>query len=167
MQDSQPSLVHLVCGSTGAGKTTYSQKLAEEVGGVLFSIDDWMVSLFGEDAPRDLTPAWFAPRVLRCEDQIWKMTVQLGKQGIPSILDLGFQRYEHRQRITSLIKAQRFSAKLHVLDVDAQVRWTRVQSRNTQQDGTYRMHVSRDMSDYIEGIWERPSAEEIRNLADR
>lgn len=165
MHNKNPELIHLICGSTGAGKTTHAHALAEEIGGICFSIDEWMVSLFGEDAPEQLTPAWFAPRVLRCEAQIWAMALQLGELGIPSILDLGFQRRDHRQRFLSLIKASEFSAKLHVLDVDTSVRWERVQSRNLDTGKTFSMKISRDMFDYIEGIWEQPSREEIELIS--
>jgi predicted kinase len=158
-------LVHLICGSTGAGKTTYARTLADDVGGICFSIDEWMVTLFGEDAPKDLTPAWFAPRVSRCEMQIWAMALQLGQRGIPSILDLGFQRREHRQKFASLIEASRFSAKLHVLDVDASVRWRRVQARNANPGESFSMEITRGMFDYIETIWERPSAREVEMIS--
>jgi nucleoside-triphosphatase THEP1 len=39
MADDADFAIHLICGSTGAGKTTYANRLAEEVGGVVFSID--------------------------------------------------------------------------------------------------------------------------------
>jgi len=39
-------LIHLVCGSTGAGKTTYARALSERIGAVRFSIDEWMTALF-------------------------------------------------------------------------------------------------------------------------
>jgi len=164
MQDTETKLIHLICGSTGAGKTTYSRELADDLGGVYFSIDEWMVSLFGEDAPNDLSPAWFVPRVSRCENQMWAMAIQLGKLGIPSILDFGFQRLEHRQRYASLIRASQFSAKLHFLDVDAPVRWERVQSRNARQGKTFHMKITRNMFDYIETIWEPPSNDEIMSM---
>ena len=32
----------LVCGPTGAGKTTYSLSISKEVGAIRFSIDPWM-----------------------------------------------------------------------------------------------------------------------------
>ena len=57
MPDYETQLIHLICGSTGAGKTTYAHELAKSIGGVVFSIDEWMVTLFGEDAPADLDPA--------------------------------------------------------------------------------------------------------------
>jgi predicted kinase len=94
------------------------------------------------------------------------MALQLGKNGIPSIFDLGFQRREHRQEFSSLIKASGFSAKMHVLDIDASVRWERVQSRNSNPGKTFSMEITRDMFDYIEGIWERPSQAEMKMLSD-
>ena len=41
------SIIYLICGSTGAGKTTYAIRLSETVGAVRFSIDEWMAALFG------------------------------------------------------------------------------------------------------------------------
>lgn len=40
-------LIHLVAGSTGAGKTTYARKLCAEIGALHFSIDQWMATLNG------------------------------------------------------------------------------------------------------------------------
>jgi len=40
--------VHLISGSTGAGKTTYARELSERIEGVCFSIDRWMSTLFWE-----------------------------------------------------------------------------------------------------------------------
>jgi predicted kinase len=61
---------HLVCGSTGAGKTTYSLALTQRLNGVYFSIDEWMVRLFGKDQPEVLQLNWVMERVERCEQQI-------------------------------------------------------------------------------------------------
>lgn len=165
MTYSKTQLIHLICGSTGAGKTTYAQELASNIGGVVFSIDEWMVTLFGEDAPTQLDPAWIFPRVHRCETQMWAMASQLGKLDVPSILDWGFQRYEHRQRLAELARQSEFSAKLHVLDVDASERWKRVSARNKNQGETFHMEITRGMFDYIETTWERPSDDEIEAIS--
>lgn len=162
MSGKRTESVHLICGSTGAGKTTYSKRLAEDLKGVHLSIDEWMVRLFGEDAPETLTPAWFVPRTHRCEDQMWAMVVRLASLGVPSILDFGFQRREHRQKYAARAKAAQLSAKLHVLDLDAQERWRRVQARNENQGETYEITITRGMFDYIETIWEPPGRDELR-----
>ena len=50
--------IHMVCGSTGAGKTTYSMKLENALPAVRFSIDEWMMELFWPDASPETTFDW-------------------------------------------------------------------------------------------------------------
>lgn len=154
-------MIHLTCGSTGAGKTTYSRTLAHELGGVVFSIDEWMVSLFGDDAPKDMNPGWFMPRVERCEQQIRSVILQLAALGTPSVLDLGFQRLEHRQAYTAFAEESGLPFELHFLDTAADVRWSRVDSRNKEQGATYKLNITRSMFDYIETVWEPPTPSEM------
>ncbi|HTE80941.1 MAG TPA: AAA family ATPase, partial [Reyranella sp.] len=62
-----PATFHLVCGSTGAGKTTHALRLVQEFGALHFSINDWMVRLFGPDQPPKRDWPWIAERLARCE----------------------------------------------------------------------------------------------------
>ena len=94
-------LIHLVCGSTGAGKTTYTRRLAGALGGVLFSIDQWMTALFWMDSPQPLDPGWSIERVGRCMDQIWAVARQVAARGTPCVLDLGFTRLKERSLFCS------------------------------------------------------------------
>jgi predicted kinase len=158
----KPDLVQMVCGSTGAGKTTFARERAASLDAVVFSIDEWMMSLFGPDAPEALDPGWIMPRVARCEQQIWTMATQLIRLGTPVILDLGFQRREHRQKYRLLAEAAGTSACLHFVDVDRQERWRRVERRNAQHGDTWHMTITRPMFDYIETIWEPPATSELR-----
>jgi predicted kinase len=48
-------VIHLICGSTGAGKTTYATGLRQQLGALHLSIDDWMVTLFAPDKPAQRT----------------------------------------------------------------------------------------------------------------
>jgi hypothetical protein len=54
--------IHLLCGSTGAGKTTHARDLVAQTGAVSFSIDAWMAALFWMDAPEPPDPAWAIAR---------------------------------------------------------------------------------------------------------
>lgn len=45
--------VYFICGFVGSGKTTYSKELADKVGAFRFSIDEWMIPLYGEHMERD------------------------------------------------------------------------------------------------------------------
>ena len=61
-----PSIIYLICGSTGAGKSTYAIQLSDKAGAVRFSIDEWMAALFWMDTPKPLDPSWAMERVNRC-----------------------------------------------------------------------------------------------------
>lgn len=109
--------IHFICGSTGAGKTTYSSGLGTRLGAAHFSIDDWMVTLFSPDKPHTLNWNWVIERVARCEQQIVSTALQLGRLGIPSILDFGFNNADQRRRVADLVAGR--PLQLHYLEVDA------------------------------------------------
>lgn len=146
----------LVVGSTGAGKTTYARRLAEELGGVRFSIDEWMTTLFWADSPQPIEFAWTIERVQRCEAQIAAMARQLAARGVPAILDLGFTTKEHRDRFRAFAAQADLGAAVHFIDVPADERWQRVNRRNSERGETYAMQVDRQMFDFMDAMWEPP-----------
>lgn len=154
-------MIHLICGSTGAGKTTYANELRQQLGALHLSIDDWMVTLFAADMPSQGSWPWIEERVLRCERQILATALDLARTGVPSILDLGLQRADQRRRVAEGATAAGVGVRLHFLDVDARERWRRVERRNEQQGETFRVKVTRPMFDFIETIWQPPTSEEM------
>lgn len=159
-----PVRFHLVCGSTGAGKTTYSIALADRIGGVRFSIDEWMSALFGKDVPEPIQFSWMIERIERCETQIGRIALQCAGRGMPVVLDLGFTRADHRARLASLARDAGHEPVLHFLDVPAQARWSRVEARNRDRGDTFSIEVTRPMFDFVEGMWEPPTPEELSAL---
>jgi predicted kinase len=155
---------HLICGSTGAGKTSYAAPLAQRLGGVHFSIDDWMARLFWMDSPQPIQFEWTIERVRRCEDQIVQTALALAARGVPAILDLGFSAAEHRARIAAIGRAAGVEAALHLVDVPADERWRRVQVRNAERGETWRLEVTREMFDFMEDRWEPPTDAEMAAL---
>jgi predicted kinase len=152
---------HLVCGSTGAGKTTYSLDLVQQLNGVRFSIDEWMVGLFGEDKPEPLRFDWVVERVGRCETQIGRLATQCARAGVSPVLDLSFLRARNRADFADIAKQAGISIVLHVLDVPAGERWKRVKARNEAQGETFSLTVSQPIFDFMEKIWEPPTAAEM------
>ena len=96
---------HLLAGGVGAGKTTHALALARELGAMHFSIDDWMVKLFGPDAPQPPQWPWIAERVGRCERHIEEMALALGRLGVSSVLDTGLQRADTRRALAQSARA--------------------------------------------------------------
>src|ERR1051325_510112 len=99
-------LIHLICGSCGAGKTTYSRRLADQLGAVRFSIDEWMTAFFWMDAPQPIDTQWSMERVERCNAQIWRTAASVASRGIPCVLDLGFSTAAQRNRFFELAAAR-------------------------------------------------------------
>lgn len=154
-------MIHLVCGSTGAGKTTYANELRRKLGALHLSIDDWMMTLFSPDAPPQPNWPWIEERVLRCERQIVATALQAARQDVASVLDLGLQRIDQRRRVAEQAASAGIAVRLHFLDVDAPERWRRVEQRNEQQGETFRVKVTRPMFDFIETIWQPPTDDEM------
>ena len=157
-------LVHLVAGSTGAGKTTYSLDLCKKLGAIHFPIDEWMTTLFWMDSPDPISHDWALERIGRVETQIWTLVGKLAAQRVPVVLDLGFTKKDHRQKFAALARDAGLSLQLHFVDVPADERWARVQKRNAEKGETFAMEVTRDMFDFMESIWEAPEAAEMTAL---
>jgi predicted kinase len=158
---------HIICGSTGAGKSTYAKRLVDDIGGMHFAIDEWMVALFWKDSPDPIEFAWAMERVNRCEVQIAALAIQCVKRGVPAILDLGFTKAEHRQKFADIASLESIDVTLHYLDVPADVRWSRVQGRNANKGETFSLEVDRSMFDFVEGMWEAPDEAELAALNGR
>lgn len=156
-------LIHLICGSTGAGKTTYARRLADELGAIRFSIDEWMSALFWMDAPQPIDASWSMERVERCNSQIWETAVALARRNVPSVLDLGFPTREQRRYFLSLAAKEGLSTQLHFLDVPADERWRRVNRRNQAGAAASQLpfQVTREMFDFVESLFETPGEEEL------
>jgi predicted kinase len=159
----QGHLIHLMCGSTGAGKSTYSRRLSERIGGVIFSIDQWMATLFWMDTPKPLQVTWSMERVERCLAQIWTVASQVAARGTPCILDIGFGTGRSRERIHRLADEAGLSVQLHVLDVPVEERWRRVEARNAEKGASYDLPfaITREMFDFVETTWEPPTDREM------
>lgn len=155
-------IIHLICGSTGAGKSTYAKKLSDDIGAICFSIDDWMTSLFGPDVKNLMDWKWISERALRCENQIMATACALAETGVSSILEIGLQQAKKRAEVVATIaKKSGCTIQTHFLDVDAPERWRRVQQRNAEKGETFKLEVTRDMFDCFETMWESPSENEL------
>ena len=151
---------HLIAGSTGAGKTTYARALAERIGGVCFSIDDWMEALFWPDCPQKDDLAWALERLRRCEAQAGSVAAQLSARGIASVVDFGLTTQAQRDGWMTRAQMAGVALELHSMELPADLRWTRVEQRNAAVEGTFVFPVTREMFDGVERMWEPPTAAE-------
>jgi predicted kinase len=156
-------LIHFICGSTGAGKSTFAKRLSEDLGGVVFSIDEWMTALFWMDSPQPIESSWALERVDRCQEQIWATALRVAERGVPCVLDFGFGMKALRLKFATRAAEAGLCVRLHVLDVPADERWRRVQARNEERGATHHLtfSVTREMFEFVETMWQPPDADEL------
>ena len=153
----------LVCGSTGAGKTTYSISQAKTIGAVRFSIDPWMQTLYSKDM-KSLDYSWMMERVYRCYEQIWEVCRQILSLGGNVILDLGFTTKAQRDIFRSKASDLGIVPEIHFIDTPKGIRKKRVAKRNESKDPElYAFEVTDMMFNFMEPKFEKPSESELEN----
>jgi predicted kinase len=152
--------VHLICGPAGAGKTTYAIALAERIGGVRLSSEEWFSILFLPDRPAPPRIDWASERLARCEQAMWSIAEQLIVRDLDVVLDLGLSRRDDRDRLRSRVAQTRAESKLHYLDVSRELRRARMIERN-RRAAPLSFEVTEAMFDVLEGGFEAPTDDEL------
>ncbi|WP_293914409.1 ATP-binding protein [Deinococcus sp.] len=120
-------VVILLCGMTGSGKSTLAKRLESEFLFVRFSIDEWMISLFGHHMSRKE----FDDRMANTKTRIFDIVSQLVKLNVNIVLDYGFWRQEERALVSKMIKDINGYPVIYYLDVDAEILRERLTVRNS------------------------------------
>lgn len=152
--------VHLITGPIGAGKTTRARRLASEQGALRFSLDEWVMQLFGTEAPDPMLFDWWSERCQRCRERIWSVCEDVLAQQLDVVLDFGFPHGEQRQEFRQRALQRGAVVHLHVVTGESALRWQRVQARNRDRAETFALVVTEAMFQGSEGEWQPPTAEE-------
>jgi predicted kinase len=153
----------IVCGLTGAGKTTYSIKLCDELNAIRFSIDPWMQTLFSKDM-KSLDFSWMMERVERCQVQIWETSKQILVNGGIVVLDLGFTTKAQRDLFVDKSAQIGILCEIHYIKTALNVREERVKKRNLEKDpSVYAFEVTSEMFEFMEPRFEYPSDDELES----
>nr|WP_086939391.1 ATP-binding protein [Thaumasiovibrio occultus] len=123
--------IYFICGFIGSGKTTYSKALAEQHGAFRFSIDEWMIPLYGEHMDRDV----FDSRLATLQTLFKDAALQLFSLGVPVIFDFGFWRKADRDTFTDWASKLGVESEVHFLDVSFEICQQRALARNSALNG--------------------------------
>ena len=154
-------MIHLIVGNTGAGKTTYASELKRKTQGIIFSIDKWNKTLFLTDKKPNDGLEWFLERIERSEKIIMNIVSQLENSKTDSILDLGFSKFEHREKFRKFADLNSYKLKIHFLDISKETRFNRIIERNLEKGKTFEFEVSKEDFDFMESWFEKPNEKEM------
>lgn len=123
-----------MCGLSGSGKTTLARELEEAEGLVRFTLDEWMIALYGHHMPRDLLHA----RLNVLKELHWSVARRLLELDVGVILDFGFWWREERERFGARVRAAGGEPVLYHFDVPEETLLERLAARNlARPEGVY------------------------------
>jgi len=147
--------IYCICGFIGSGKTTYSKSLVDCKGAFRFSIDEWMIPLYGEHMEREE----FDSRLRTLQTLFYDAALQLASLDVPVIFDFGFWKVTDRIEVVSWAEKNNLEIELHYLDVSYDCCQQRALQRNlTSESRSYEM-----TPEMLELFWSRfevPSPDE-------
>jgi len=150
----------MICGQTGAGKTTYARSFAAKNKVVRFSLDEWFHSLFFADLPEEISFEWNIDRIERCQLQIRQAAEQILACGHDVVLDMSFDTREQRDRYRLWGEELGMTTSLHYVRADPAIRWQRTQQRNRDQSEVFAFEVTEPVFDFMEQRFEAPAPDE-------
>ena len=151
--------VHLISGLPCSGKTTYAIGLKADANCMLFSLDRWLIGLFGKYSLTSLGHEEHTRRVLACREVIWEAASQFLKRGADVILDDGFFLRDNRVRVVELARGQGAEAKIHFMKTPLAVLQSRLAVRNANLP-PYNFLIDRETLTGFVGLFEVPRDDE-------
>lgn len=91
----------LICGRIGCGKSTYAAQLARESRAMVLSVDEIMLSLFGQHCKE--AHDRYAEGIRR---YLFRQSAELVRRGVDVILDWGFWTRQSREEAKSFYRAR-------------------------------------------------------------
>ena len=119
--------VYLICGRLCCGKSTYALALKSKNGGVLLSVDEIMLSVFGLYAGEK-----HDDYVAGVKKYLLSKADELVRAGVNVVLDWGFWTRSEREEVKSFFASRGVEAELHYLDVSEKLWAERIAKRNAQ-----------------------------------
>ena len=157
------STLHLICGLPCAGKMTYAETLKGDTDAVVFTLDVWLITMFGPYKLEDIGHEEHTRRVLACRDLTWPTASELLQEGIDVILDDGLFLREHRERYVRQAAAVGVATTIHYLDVPVTVLQRRLGRRNADLPA-FNVLITLDTLTVFVGLFERPNSAEGAEL---
>jgi predicted kinase len=122
--------LHLIYGFVATGKTTFSKRLEAKTGSVRFTLDEWMIALYGSNPSENM----FAEYERRTKAVILKFATILLEKKIDVIFDFGLWQRVEREQYRQLAKNLNANVLLYHIRADDLTVLARIEQRNKAQE---------------------------------
>jgi len=150
--------VILICGKICCGKTTYSERIREKENAVILSVDEIMLSIFGQHAG-DKHDEY----ANNTQKYLFDKSIEFVNAGVNVILDWGFWTKINRKKAREFYKAQGIEVEFHYIDICDEIWKQRLDYRNKQVElgQTSAYFVDENLANKFASIFEVPDKDEI------
>ena len=155
------STLYFLCGKMGAGKSTYSEKLAAENNAVLISEDDWLAQLF----PNQIrTFDDYRQYAARLKPLVFAHVVNVLKAGTDAVLDFPANTVKQRKWFVELAEAAGANAQLIYLEASDELCLQQIAKRRIEQPQRAEFD-NEAMFQEVNKFFQEPEARERLNVA--
>ena len=150
--------VILLCGKLCCGKTTYAEQLRAQNKAVLLSIDEVMLTIFGQ-----YTGDKHDEYAARTKKYLFAKSLEIIETGTTVILDWGFWRKAERDFTREFYTARKIECEFHYIDIADETWKARVAKRNAAviAGETDAYFVDDNLAAKFAGRFEKPGRDEI------
>lgn len=148
----------LVCGKLCSGKTTYAESISREENAVLLSVDQIMLSLFGQQAGEK-----HDEYVLRLKKYLLEKSSELLSKSVNVILDWGFWTRSERDNVRDYFHSRNVDTELHLVELNSQ-EWKRrinVRNQDALENEGDAYFIDKAVLEKFEKVFEQPEDDEI------
>ncbi len=153
----------ITCGKLCSGKTTYSKRLAKEIGAVRLSADEITLLLLGPFAG-DILDEYFQ----KLEKYLMEKSLEAAEAGVSSVIDLGLWTKAEREKVRKFYRERGAECEIHYLKVPDGVWRERIEKRNREIEAglTEAYPVDENLLKKFESFFEEPSPGEVDAIID-
>ena len=116
---------YLICGFIGAGKSTYSKKLALQTGATHLNTDEWCMKLF---SPEEYQQNW-SDCFVKTVEYLWTEAAKEKEKGNSVIFDMGFWTKQSRKYGIKKATKLGFIPKIHYVYAPDKILKERISKR--------------------------------------
>ncbi|EEF57863.1 AAA family ATPase [Pedosphaera parvula] len=153
-------MIHLLCGPTAAGKTTYAKKLIQEGNAIHFALDELLVQTAFPASP---DPAFMVGLIDQSQSHILRILQQSEThiaQSRDVVLEIPTFRRDHRDVVRGWAAGLKQPLTLYHFSADRTKRLERMHKRNAERGSTFSYHVPEWLFEWVDQVFEVPAADE-------